>query len=113
MSTPDLIDILQLIQTLGLIGVWFYSWRLHRRTALDTRFERVDQLEQRMQTHEHEQAQQLARMDERFQHLPDSEAIARVHERVDEVNQGLHRVEGTLTQVSNQLTLINDHLINK
>lgn len=49
----------------------------------------------------------------RVDHLPDQKALGEVHYRIDQVGQGVQRLEGSMEQINNNVQLIMRTLMDK
>ena len=55
----------------------------------------------------------VALLDTEVRSLPGHQEIGEIHEKINNVGQGVSSVEGQLKSINNTLGLINTHLINK
>ena len=54
---------------------------------------------------------QVKLMERELKHLPDDQAIAKIHNRIDQVGQGVKHLEGQLGQINNTVSMIQQYLL--
>lgn len=97
------------LQVLIAAGIAVYL-RLDRRNRVTA---------QRMETHEDDMAKQfsahgdrLVRVEAAINHAPNHSDLARIHERLDDLNMGVSGIRGEFKSVGQTLQTIQEHLIN-
>lgn len=97
------------LQVLIAAGIAVYL-RLDRRNRVTS---------QRMKTHEDDMRKQFAahgdrlvRVEAAINHAPNHADLARIHERLDEVNAGVSGIQGEFKGVRQSLQTIQEHLLN-
>lgn len=91
-------------QTAFMAFVSIYVWWSNRTRATKTAIDRVDA---RVTTHE----TRILLIEQSAQHTPNHEDIGAIHNRVDQVGQGVKQIEGQMTQINHTLHLIQQHLL--
>lgn len=61
---------------------------------------------------DHEMDDRLIRVEENLKHLPSNEDLAMLTQRIEGVAKEVGKLEGTLDQVNNGVSLIHQHLLN-
>lgn len=93
-------------QTVITAAIGIYVWLSNRHRAMkqdiDHVDERVDALKDR-----------LVRVESAVEHMPDHQSLGRVHNRIDQVGQGLKGVEAEIKSMNHTVQLIQQHLMGK
>ena len=95
-----------ILQSLFMVGVSIYVWWSNKSKATRTAIDRVDA---RVSGHE----TRLLLIEQDIKHQPGNAEIGEIHQRVDQVGQGLARLEGEMKQANLTLQLIQQHLLEK
>ncbi len=92
----------------GLISVAaaLYARMAHKDRVTSERIEAVNE-------HLDQHADRLAIIETRLQHLPTHQDMALIHEKVNELNRCVSRVEGEFKQMNHGVRLIHQHLLQK
>jgi hypothetical protein len=98
------------LQTLGLFIVTFYIWLTNRHKANSGAIRKLDN---EIRTKINAIEDSLIAMDKDIEHLPKNTDVARIHQRIDDVAQGLTRMQGSQDAGNRTLALIQQHLIGK
>ena len=94
------------LQTVVLLFVAVYTWLVNRtkanRAAISATNDKMDGLHSRVTVLENE-----------LGHVPGDEEVARIHSRIDQVAQGVQRLEGEMKHINQTLTMIQQYLLEK
>jgi hypothetical protein len=102
-ETRLLLDIIQLIATV-IIAIYVWQSNKHKATT-----QAIDRLDLRVDTI----SDRVLQAESAINHMPDHQALGRVHRRIDEVGQGLSRIEGETKAMHHTLQLMQQHLMDK
>ncbi|MDH5185206.1 MAG: DUF2730 family protein [Gammaproteobacteria bacterium] len=94
-------DIVQLVATL-LIGI--YVWQTNKHKANHKAIKDVDE-----KVIDHQE--RILVIENEMTHVPGDKEISRIHNRIDQVGQGVKHIEGTVQQMNTTLTLIQQSLM--
>ena len=97
-------------QTIWLLGVSVYLWVTNKPRANAAS---IKQLESEFKNDIDEIENNIIAIKKDLEHAPTIKDIARVHERIDQVAQGLTRLEGSVASGNQTLNLIQKYLISK
>lgn len=91
-------------QVIGTIVVAIYVWLANRRMANQAEIDKLCELVRLTED-------RLLALESVKTYLPSNQEIGEIHNRVDQVGQGLKNMEGQLTQINNTMQLIQRHLL--
>lgn len=74
---------------------------------------RIDKLEQHVQQHISDHDKRLERVEERNKHMPTHADFKQVHEKINRVSDGFSEVNGRLSGMDKNLTLIQEYLMKE
>ncbi len=92
------------VQTAFMAFVSVYVWWTTRTRATKAAIDRVDD---RVTGHE----TRLLLIEQHAKHIPGHEDLGAIHNRVDQVGQGVRTLEGEMKQINHTLHLIQQHLL--
>lgn len=87
-----------------------YTWQLRKHKA---NHDAIADLKHKTENGLEDLTDRMTIIETTVKHLPDAESIGKVHARQDKTNETLHEVVGTLTGLTNQVAMLNQHLLEQ
>lgn len=115
-GTNELRLAFEIFYGIATIGAWLYAWQVQRRSAAKAEISRIE----RTFVEKTEEASsrvdrietRLAVVERDVSTLPDHKELGQLYDRLNSLHGDLQQLTGTVTSLTRQLTLINEHLLN-
>lgn len=101
------LDIFEFI-VLGIIAIY-----VHMRTSNQVTEDKVQAMRKQMDEKFNEHSQRLSRMETAMEKGPTHEDLNRLHQRMDEQAEALHKLVGQFQSANSTLHMISQHLLNQ
>ncbi len=92
------------------VALWLYVWRSNKDKATVDRIERLEEKHSRELT---QLRQTIAAMDSRLVQAIGHADLAPIYNRLKDIGESFAEMSGEFRAVKHQLTLIQEHLMNK
>ncbi len=109
-NIPVLKFAFDVVQTMIMVGVTIYVWIVtnHKVNA-----DKIAELEEKHNGEIEEQRNRLTAIETKLDHMPDRNQISRIHQRIDEQSETLHKISGELKGIGDNNALILNKLLEK
>ena len=101
---------IDIAQVLGLIGLAVYTWFVNRTKANS---QAIEVLEEKSDKRFSDHHTRLSVIEKELTHVPGEPEVGRIHNRIDQVGQGVKHIEGEMKQMNATLHLIQQYLLEK
>ncbi|MBS9780889.1 MAG: DUF2730 family protein [Gammaproteobacteria bacterium] len=102
--------IFDMAQTVFMVGISIYVWII---TKHKVNADKINQLEDNHNQEIHDIKNRLTHIETTIKHMPDREQISRIHRRIDDLSQGVSRMEGELKGLTDDSAMILQTLIEQ
>ncbi len=110
LDIPVLKFAFDVVQTAVMVGISIYVWIVtnHKVNA-----DKIAELEEKHNGEIEQQRNRLTAIETKLDHMPNREQISRIHQRIDELNQSVHEVQGVMKGLADNNAMILETLIKQ